>query len=99
MAGNIIPAIATTNAVIAGCILTEAIKILNNQVPYTLSRQFMYLRAILCTFPISADFYYVHVGGRGGRGWAREGEARERGRESILYGYSCNFNCTREGPL
>jgi ubiquitin-like 1-activating enzyme E1 B len=35
MAGNIIPAIATTNAVIAGCILTEAIKILNNQVPYT----------------------------------------------------------------
>ncbi len=34
MAGNIIPAIATTNAVIAGCILTEAIKILNNQVRY-----------------------------------------------------------------
>jgi ubiquitin-like 1-activating enzyme E1 B len=39
MAGNIIPAIATTNAVIAGCILTEAIKILNNQVPYTLPPQ------------------------------------------------------------
>ena len=27
---------------------------------------FMYLRAILCTFQISVDFYYVPVGGRGG---------------------------------
>ncbi len=27
---------------------------------------FMYLRALLCTFQISVDFYYVPVGGRGG---------------------------------
>ncbi len=42
---------------------------------------FMYLRALLCTFQISVDFYYVPVGGRGGgRGGAAEGEgARERG--------------------
>ena len=31
MAGNIIPAIATTNAVIAGCIVMEGLKILNDQ--------------------------------------------------------------------
>ncbi len=29
-------------------------------------RDFMYLQAILCTFQISVDFYYVPVGGRGG---------------------------------
>jgi hypothetical protein len=54
------------------------------------SPMFMYLRAILCTFQISVDFYYVPVGGRGGgRGGAGEGEgARERGIECILYGYS-----------
>jgi len=32
MAGNIIPAIATTNAIIAGCIVMEAIKIFNNEI-------------------------------------------------------------------
>ncbi len=26
----------------------------------------MYLRALLCTFQISVDFYYVPEGGRGG---------------------------------
>jgi hypothetical protein len=52
--------------------------------------EFMYLRAIFCTFQISVDFYYVPVGGRGGgRGSAGEGEgARERGIECILYGYT-----------
>jgi hypothetical protein len=40
----------------------------------------MYLRAILCTFQISVDFYYVPVGGRGGgRGGAGRGVDRERG--------------------
>ncbi len=51
---------------------------------------FMYLRAILCTFQISVDFYYVPVSGRGGgREGAGEGEgARESGIECILYRYS-----------
>jgi hypothetical protein len=49
----------------------------------------MYLRAILCTFQISVDFYYVPVGGRGvGRGGAGGVGDRERVIECILYGYS-----------
>ncbi len=46
----------------------------------------MYLRAILCTFHISVDFYYVPVGRKGeGTGGAGEGVGtRERGIESIL---------------
>ncbi len=36
--------------------------------------KFMYLRAILCTFQISVDFYFVPVSRRGGgRGGAGEG--------------------------
>ncbi len=40
----------------------------------------MYLRAVLCTFQISVDFYFVPVGGRGGgeeggeEGWEEGGE-------------------------
>jgi hypothetical protein len=59
---------------------------------YSIERQtriyvyIMYLRAILCAFQISVDFYYVPVDGRGGAGeW---GGAIERGIECILYGYS-----------
>ncbi len=49
----------------------------------------MYLRAILCTFQISVDFYYVPVGGIGGAGeGGRAKEGEERGIECILYGYS-----------
>ncbi len=49
----------------------------------------MYQRAILCTFQISVNFYYVPVGGRGGRGGLEKGGGtRERGIESILYRYS-----------
>jgi hypothetical protein len=51
----------------------------------------MYLRAILYTFQISVDFYYVPVGGKGGgrEGGLEKGEGdRERGIECILYGYS-----------
>ncbi len=45
----------------------------------------MHLRAILRTFQISVDFYYLPVGGRGGeRGAGEGGGARERGIESIL---------------
>jgi hypothetical protein len=38
----------------------------------------MYLRAVLCTFQISVDFYCVPVGWRGG---GREEEGGEEGRE------------------
>jgi hypothetical protein len=41
---------------------------------------FMYLRAILCTFQISVDVYYVPMGGRGGgRGGLEKGRGLERG--------------------
>jgi hypothetical protein len=54
---------------------------------------FMYLRAILCSFQISVDFYYVPVGGRGGgRGRLEKGGgAREMGIEctyTVWVGYS-----------
>ncbi len=57
-----------------GCLAKENIKYKDfacfNEYTYT----FMYLRAILCTFQISVDFYYVPVGGRGGgRGGAGRG--------------------------
>jgi hypothetical protein len=50
----------------------------------------MYLQAILCTFQISVDFYYVPVCGRGGGrgGLEKGGGARERGIECILHGYT-----------
>jgi hypothetical protein len=64
----------------------------------------MYLRAVLCTFQISVDFYCVPVSGRGGgkggwigggrggwrggRGGPGVGGARGRGLECILYEYS-----------
>jgi hypothetical protein len=48
---------------------------------HTTKYHFMYLRAILCTFQISVDFYYVERG-------AGEGGNRERVIECILYGYS-----------
>ncbi len=46
----------------------------------------MYLRAVLCTFQISVDFYFVPVGGRGGVRAGLEkggGGKRERGIECI----------------
>ncbi len=55
--------------------------------PFTMNISFMYLRAVLCTFQVSVDFYYVPVGGRGGgRGGAGEGGggARERGIECVM---------------
>jgi hypothetical protein len=42
--------------------------------------EFMYLRAIFCTFQISVDFYFVTVGGRGGgRGGLEKGRGLEIG--------------------
>ncbi len=45
----------------------------NLQITFVPAELFMYLRAILCPFQISVDFYYVPVGGRGGleKGGAR----------------------------
>jgi hypothetical protein len=50
-----------------------------------MTKIFMYLRAVLCTFQISVDFYYVPEGGRGGvrGGLEKGGGARERGIECI----------------
>ncbi len=43
----------------------------------------MYLRAVLCTFQNSVDFYYVPEDGRGG---GREGlEGLERGGMNVYY--------------
>ncbi len=40
----------------------------------------MYLRAVLCTFQISVDFYYLPLGGRGGgRGGVEKRGGLERG--------------------
>ncbi len=50
---------------------------------------FMYLRAILCTFQISVDFYYVPVGGMGGRGGGRGGAGRGGGIERGWYNVYC----------
>jgi hypothetical protein len=43
------------------------------------SKIFMYLRALLCTFQISVDFYYVPVGERGGGRGGAGGGGLERG--------------------
>ncbi len=68
----------------------------------------MYLRAVLCTFQISVDFYCVPVGGRaGGRGgwsgWGRgggsmgpgvRGGARGRGDRKYTVWVQLTVNCT-----
>jgi hypothetical protein len=48
----------------------------------------MYRTAILCTFQIAVDFYYVRVG-EGGRGWREE-------REPILNSYPATLTSTVE---
>jgi hypothetical protein len=52
----------------------------------------MYLRAILCTFQISVDFYYVPVGGRGGAGEGGRGY-REGDRNHRMYTVRVQLVC------
>lgn len=62
MAGNIIPAIATTNAVISGLIVMEALKILANEFNKCKTVNNQFIRH--CKLPVTNSMYctvYVHV--------------------------------------
>jgi ThiF family len=56
MAGNIIPAIATTNAIIAGLIVMECLKILDGQISKCSSVSIHCLNFL--TLPFSSSYMY-----------------------------------------
>ena len=57
MAGNIIPAIATTNAIIAGLIVMEALKVISGKIESCKAVSYKHVLLTLVTFFIQSKTY------------------------------------------
>jgi len=57
MAGNIIPAIATTNAIIAGLIVMEALKVISGKIESCKAVSYKHVLITLVTFFIQSKTY------------------------------------------